>query len=247
MYASKRLNAEVKFHHEISDGKPMSDTALTSYFLDRSFYAAAQLKLPKVDLPLINDLKTVLGDKAAIHAIAKEYFEMVHVWLPIISKRRFYQHFMNPLSESEADFVLTLLSMKLCISPFNASTSKLYETTKHAISKTISDGHVSLYTLQAAVLITMFEIGHVLYPDAFLSIAWCARLGSMLEVDKAIEPNPVQSREKEEARRVWWSILIMDRFVALGNPQNSLATHAPTIASVLPVDDDVWDSMVSIK
>jgi hypothetical protein len=209
MYALKYASVEETTDFE---GRALSHPALTAYFLDRTFYTSAQLKLPNVRVPLIQDLMMALGDKTAIHVTAKEYFDTIHIWLPIISKRRFYQHLMNPLSDNTSDFVLTLLCMKVCTSPFNESTSKLYDTVKRATSQAATRGHVSLYTLQSSVLLTMFEIGHAIYPASFLSIGWCARLGSMLGIDKSIEAQQVQSKDSEEARRVWWAVLILDRY-----------------------------------
>lgn len=76
-------------------------------------------------------------------------------------------------------------------------------------------GILSIQVLQADVLIAMFELGHAIYPSAFLSVAACARYGSALGLDR--KNSSLENEENlgwmelEERNRVWWAILLLDR------------------------------------
>jgi hypothetical protein len=76
---------------------------------------------------------------------------------------------------------------------------------------------VSLAVLQAGVLLALYELGHAIYPAAFLSIGACARYVHALgiNVSRTLKTRKVLTLvEVEERRRVWWTIVILDRFVA---------------------------------
>ena len=70
--------------------------------------------------------------------------------------------------------------------------------------------------LQAGILIAVYEIGHAIYPEAYLSIGHCGRLGQAIGLHDttgvpqlALEPE--SEDEIEERRRVWWAVYILDR------------------------------------
>jgi hypothetical protein len=76
---------------------------------------------------------------------------------------------------------------------------------------------VSLAVLQAAILIGFYELGHGIFPSAYISVGICVRYGAAL----GIEPRSTTSanalpgdRIKEEERtRIWWTLLLLDRLV----------------------------------
>lgn len=55
--------------------------------MDRSRFSRVNLSIP----PYINEY--IGGDPRAVSA---KYFESIHVWMPLISKKRFYDYLMNP-------------------------------------------------------------------------------------------------------------------------------------------------------
>jgi hypothetical protein len=60
----------------------------------------------------------------------------------------------------------------------------------------------------------LYEIGHGIYPAAYLSIGSCIRYGGALGVNLAIEDIATKSQDdvdSEERRRSWWAILVLDR------------------------------------
>jgi len=47
--------------------------------------------------------------------------------------------------------------------------------------------------------------------------------------------------EQEERRRVWWGVIILDRFVNIGHRGKPFASAEPSLDMHLPTDDAAWD------
>ncbi|KAH8803516.1 hypothetical protein F5884DRAFT_837334 [Xylogone sp. PMI_703] len=171
-------------------------------------------------------------------------------WLPIISRKRFYDHLMVPSSERQVDTILLLYSMKLLLAspgqnfePRNA----LYLATEHLYEEAETAGIFSLLALQARVLLAYYEMGHAVYPTAYLSVGYCASYGISLGIDRAQDIDYVSGlefEEIEEKRRVWWAIVILDRYTQLGHHGHRLVTEEPKMTDYLPIDDAVWDKEI---
>ncbi|KAL7792555.1 hypothetical protein V8C37DRAFT_119068 [Trichoderma ceciliae] len=158
----------------------------------------------------------------------------------------------TPVTATETDLLLLVLAMKVLL--WNPSTQNStnprtegYLLARHAIDEAVRAGVMSCRLLQAQILLATFELGHAIYPAAYLSVGACARYGTALGVDASLRPdfqlhNPsIERLDIEERRRAWWMILILDRFVQLGNPQRPLSTADPKGNSLLPSDDERFD------
>jgi hypothetical protein len=79
-------------------------------------------------------------------------------------------------------------------------------------------GPFSPQVLQSGALIALYEYGHAIYPAAYLTIGACARYGISSGMDGtglSQMPPPSDCIESEERKRIWWAILIMDRYVSV--------------------------------
>lgn len=199
------------------------------FFLSPEVFHHAQLEIPRPNVPISHEITEMVGDPAKIRTVAETYFKTVHDWWPIISKRRFYQVLMSPLAQRRAELYLVTLSMKLsCLSAEDVSPT-LYRAVKRFYSDLEVAGLYSIHLLQAAILIVIYEIGHAIYPAAFLSTGACARYAVLLGLDRDGRPGSEKSLsfdEREERRRAWWGVLILDRY-------------ACAIFSMDPITDDV--------
>ncbi|KAJ5970091.1 uncharacterized protein N7479_000009 [Penicillium vulpinum] len=205
----------------------------------------------------------LLGNLNEIQLTATRFFNHIHLWMPFISKKRFYDLYLRPSFHSRPDVVLLLLALRL-ITTFPPAGSRsprtvLYNSTKHFYLNV--EGSFSILTLQAGVLVALYELGHGIYPAAFLSIGTCARYAHALgiNVSRTVPIRRVLTLvEVEERRRVWWAIVILDRFVAvhhecriwilmpksfvsIGSPGRPFATAEPKLDDLLPADDAAWD------
>jgi hypothetical protein len=92
--------------------------------------------------------------------------------------------------------------------------SSLYEATKHYYHEVEASDRLSLPILQSGILLDLYELGHGIYPAAFLSIGACARFAHTLGItdNRAVGARKVLTLvEVEERRRVRWAIVILDR------------------------------------
>lgn len=184
-------------------------------FLDPSLFHADDVDLyaptPSIDIP--PSMIDLAGGVVDLHNIAKSYFETIHVWMPIISKKEIRKHLLN-LDYKKGDVLLLALSLKLCTAPTSTPRTKLYRTVKQLYFDLESSGLLSLRVLQAAVLISLYEIGHAVYPAAYLSVGGCARSAAALGINKsaaASDMTQTPNADVELQRRIWWAILILDR------------------------------------
>jgi hypothetical protein len=192
----------------------------TVLFLDPTILQHGQVDLSRAALPVPAYILHLLGNMDEMHIFASCYFENIHTWMPFISKKRFYaSHLRTPL-QTRPDIVLLLLALKLITTPPPSRPrnprTPLYHAVKHFHLDVESSSAVSTPTLQAGILLALYEILHAIYPAAFQSIGACARYAHALgiNVSKSLNTKRMLTLvEVEERRRVWWAIVILDRFV----------------------------------
>jgi hypothetical protein len=187
------------------------------------------MQIPKTNwnAPLI--ITDYVGDAAAL---ALDYWEKVHWWIPIISKTRFYSHSLNPLVPYGIDILLLLSTMKI-VSWHPGQESRPateYMAIRHAFLEAEDAGVLTLQLLQARILLTIYEFGHALYPAAYFSVGSCARLGTALGVNMCLHTTDLSvsleaALEIEEKRRAWWIVLLLDRCVSFQASYTCLKSH----------------------
>ena len=190
------------------------------YFLDHEIFTRGQMTVPIPSTSIPPHLMHHLGGTIEARRIASQYFDTVHTWLPIISKKRFFDHLLNPLFELRADVALLCICMKLVTwSAPDLDTDPetlLYSTAKQYLIDLETAGVFTLQTLQSCIFIAIYELGHAIYPSAYMSIGTCTRYAFALGVSwrpaaGANMNNILCWVEQEERRRVWWAIIILDR------------------------------------
>ena len=163
---------------------------------------------------------------------------------------RIYQALANPLMDRGADMALLLITMKLLTQPPSSLPQKpqptLYQTVKSFLASVEHHNVYSIHVIQAALLLAVHEVGNAIYPAAYLTIGHCARLGHAMGLHNRKETPQMLPRctlwtEMEERRRVWWAVVVLDRFVNIGNPHHPFASEDPSLETCLPTDDESWD------
>lgn len=113
--------------------------------------------------------------------------------------------------------------MKLCNtapSDDDEANTYLYRTAKNFHRDVETAGILSTHVLQAGLLIALYEMGHAMYPAAYLTVGECSRYGLAMGLYRSCSPTSVIEdaemrgrswNEIEENRRVWWAVLIFDR------------------------------------
>ncbi|KAJ5119416.1 hypothetical protein N7448_010085 [Penicillium atrosanguineum] len=218
----------------------------TILFLDPGLLQHVQVETVRAVPSVPPHILHLLGDFDEIRVTAERFFGHIHRWMPFISKKRFYDLYLRPSFHSHSDVVLLLLAMKL-ITTFprddtNGPRAALYHATKHFYLAV--QGSFSILVLQAGLLMALYELGHGIYPAAYLSIGACARYAHALGINVS---GTVPTRgvltlvEVEERRRIWWALVVLDRFVSIGCPGRPFATADSKLDDLLPADDAAWD------
>jgi hypothetical protein len=174
-----------------------------------------EFPLTGYDIPEYASLE--IGDFGQRRMIATQFFSTIHLWMPIVSKQRFFSDLLNPLTIIHSDIALLCLSMKLVmLSPhapdFHPPT---YLAARQFLQSVTISGTLTLPILQAAILIAIYEIGHAIYPAAYVSVNICVQhaiaLGLGWKTARWGE-NHMSWVETEERMRVWWAIVILERY-----------------------------------
>lgn len=193
------------------------------FFLDSRVFQLAQVEMPRITMSFSPD---VISFTREAKPIATHYFEDVHTWMPIVSRYRFYNHLMNPLLEHRSDLTILLFCMRLISwsavdhADGDKPRTRAYLAAKRLLVDAESAGILTLQILQAIVLVAIYEVGHGIYPAAYVTIGTCARYGTALGIDRQKSSDngspSLTEVEQEERRRVWWAIVILDRFGHFG-------------------------------
>lgn len=210
---SKEKNA----HRQLSELGELDLVAASC--LDPDHFILTQLEILKIDVGITNPVANLVGSVSDIHATAETFFQTIHIWMPIVSKKQFHESLLERLAFRRPETFLLVLAMKLCSSRAMVARSMLYRTVKQFYFDVESSGRLSVQVLQAAILIALYELGHGIYPAVIISVGNCARIGLLLGIDRYLTTwghvPGVPWIEHEERRRVWWMIIALDRYMQL--------------------------------
>jgi hypothetical protein len=122
-----------------------------------------------------------LGQENTIIDVSNAYFDTIHRWLPMVSKKRLDMGL--PLQNAGPDLAMLFLAMKLITEPVTPVPDlTLYREAKTFVALLESDGVISLFLLQAMILIAVYEFGHAIYPAAWMTTGACARYSDILGI-----------------------------------------------------------------
>ena len=205
------------------DGPPPKSQFPGVFFLDHEVFQQSLVEIPNPSVPLSRQVLNLLGDDYQIRNAAWQFFDSLHPFVPFISKKLFYERHLNPLARPRTDTSLLCLCMKLFSESNHGPQTQVYVSAKHFIVEIEVAGTFTLQILQARLLIAIYELGHGIYPSAYLSIVACAARGIALDLEKELKDDTTSEFtwvEREERRRVWWAIIILERFGNMGKGED---------------------------
>ncbi|OBT56984.1 hypothetical protein VE04_02557 [Pseudogymnoascus sp. 24MN13] len=170
---------------------------------------------------------SVVGDGLRLREAAGVFFGTVNTWMPVVEERGYYARLSRfRVEAAPSDFsLLTLCIFLVCAMPVDGEmsleTRSLYILIKGWVGMLEAMGTNTLAMLQSRLLLTTFEIGHAIYPSAFISaganiqaaVALGASATSSADLSKVF-PDP---RIAEEARQTWRGIVVTNRYASLEN------------------------------
>ncbi|KOC08234.1 hypothetical protein AFLA70_178g002061 [Aspergillus flavus AF70] len=206
----------------------------------------AQLTSDNIAHTIRTQVFTIIGDESRIRAVAAVYFRTIHPWFPILAEGPFYERLTYILTYTSPDLsLLTLCMVLLGAKPVDDEIPprmrSLYILLKGFIATLEAIEINSLELLQCRLLLTIFEVGHGMYPAAYISMGSNVRAAVALganEVSKAqLEETFKSPGRAEEARRIWRGIVITDRYVSLESNKGPIIPKALLSAAVGGNDD----------
>ncbi|KAE8154377.1 hypothetical protein BDV25DRAFT_136074 [Aspergillus avenaceus] len=173
---------------------------------------------------------TAIGGERSVRQAAAVYFQTIQSWLPIIDERLYYDRLPSSLKDTPEFCLLTLCMFLLGTVPVDHELSlrmrSLYTLAKTFVALIDATGENTLDLLQARLLLTIFEVGHGMYPAAYMSMGANVRaavaLGANGTCDRQLCAMFNSAERADEARCTWRGIVIADRYVALESGKGSL-------------------------
>ncbi|TVY88214.1 hypothetical protein LAWI1_G003897 [Lachnellula willkommii] len=220
------------------------------FYLDWDVFRACQVEIPQAGLGVPASIAGLIGGPARWEAISSQYFSTVHSWLPIVSKKRFQEIALaSSAGQIRSDYALLILGMDVVMSTSDEHNPRTpaYLAFKQLYLKLEIQGIASIQILQAGILIALFELGHAIFPSAAVSVEACVRYGLELGINwgaKFPEKKPFSWVDIEEQNRVWWAVVILDRFIKIGYQRRQFLIQHPSPNVLLPSDDIAFDEGV---
>ncbi|CAG9952060.1 unnamed protein product [Clonostachys rosea f. rosea IK726] len=216
-----------------------------SFFLDHDVFQLLGRSIEPATAKFPLSILDPVRDQARIRSDVDVYFNSTHTFFPIISKTRLYREISNTGNSINADTALLLSALHLHVQPSDdsdPSSRETYKAVKDYFSQVEASNAISLRLLQAALLISLYEVSNAVYPMAYLTVGHCARIGHALGIHARkhapqISPAPASSTELEERNRTWWAVILLDRYVNLGGKNRPFACEDARPDAYLPMDD----------
>ena len=192
----------------------------SAWFLDVEFSRNMGVALPRPSMPASESILEEIGSPQMWNTIVDMHFETIHLWLPMVWRRRIDTLISNQSTRLPCGTALLLAGMKLATHvpdrELHPSQSRLYLLLKHELNLLENQGYISVGLLQAGILVAVYEMGHSIYPAAYLSIGRCVNVAHVMGLHKRKSAPQAISRpsfwsESEELTRVWCAILVLDR------------------------------------
>ncbi|PVH84039.1 hypothetical protein DL98DRAFT_585060 [Cadophora sp. DSE1049] len=202
-----------------------------------SFDSGAFLQ-SSVNIAITEKLALAVGDVSEVRLMATKFFNSIQLWFPVLAENRFYERLPNTFTQPCAKYSLLSLSMALVVSipvenVTRESFSSLYMLVKSSIAIVEAANIHSLEVVQSRLLMCLFEVGHAIEPAAFISLGTTARAGVAIGLNRKSDIAGWTGKESypmtEVGLRVWWGIVMIDRY-------DFSRPHPPATAKIMPQD-----------
>ena len=215
-----------------------------AFFLDPELFTSIPHSALKNTVPVPTEVSQLLGPDASL--ICEPYFASIDTWLPIISKKRLNQGLQAGGPSEASGLALLLLCMKLAIdnpqvNSHAGTESTLYRTARTYMNTLEESSPTSLHVFQSLVLIALYEIGHGIFPTAYLTVGRAARLGLLRGIHDRKNATQLFTTPQtwtywEEERRTWWAVSILERLALALSSFINFSAHTKRRSDVSILD-----------
>ncbi|KAF7194231.1 Transcription factor BOA15 [Pseudocercospora fuligena] len=178
--------------------------------------------------------------------IIRHFYATTHEWSPVISCRRITREMEATSEVASADFVALIFAMQLISTSGSEASQEAYHATKAALAACEQVNQMTTNYSGAYILIATFELGHAMFPTAYLSIAHCTRIFYALGTHDKKKATQLFGScdtwvETEERRRLWWAAITLDRYAHILFRFRPLSVQHIPADEIIPANDDAWD------
>lgn len=170
------------------------------------------------------NLATILEEKSTTaRQVGENYFDSIHTFLPIVSRERMDKRTLEAQSlEANSGFMTLILSILLLmeqpadgfVTSRTFSFPELYRVCKYHYSLFSSLNEPCVELIQSGLLIALYEHGHCLAHQAYLTIGTCARMASAIGLPaptSAISQSTEMTTCTEEGINILLGIYTLDK------------------------------------
>ncbi|KAI0881325.1 uncharacterized protein GGS22DRAFT_73651 [Annulohypoxylon maeteangense] len=222
------------------------------YDFPAMFFLDSEVCLQPLSSELNQAMPSVSSHNIPAEALAvyDKYFSTIHHWLPILSKKIARRYIGEDGLAPDSPSQLLFLCMKLVSEPPSSSVSPrtcmTYARTLETLLKVENSCLPCLQLLQSIILIAIYEIGHAIYPAAYLRVGYASRLCIMMGFHDRKNANQlfkdaVGWTGREEERRAWWAVFCLDRIMNQGTIGMLMSTPEPSPGELLPCPEQSWN------
>lgn len=169
---------------------------------------------------LFRSLSQIMGDRLAVESIVCHYFGTVNTWFTVVERTSFEERLGRLWAEPSAEVGLLALCMQLIVRPPNESqTASMRNSTYHSV-KTLcgvvaANTPLSVSMLQANLLICLYELGHLMPQQAYLTLGTCSTIvrafGWLEESFWGQDLWIRRARELKLCSILWWSMVFLEK------------------------------------
>lgn len=169
---------------------------------------------------LFRSLSQTVGDRIAIESIVSHYFGTINTWFTVVERTSFEERLSILWAEPSAETGLLALCMHLIVRPPNegqilSMQNSTYHSVKTLCGIVAADVPLSTSVLQANLLVCLYELGHLMPQQAYLTLGACSTIvrafgwleDSFWRQDQWLG----RARELKLCSILWWSMVFLEK------------------------------------
>ncbi|RSM08728.1 hypothetical protein CEP52_004473 [Fusarium oligoseptatum] len=180
---------------------------------------------------LLERLGNILSEvNVTLSSLVEDYTRSIHNWFPIVNLDQFRPHINNPsTTNTETSTTLLYLVMLLVITPpcghiEHLRQKRLYMTLQCLCAALQSQNDIGIPLVQAKSLIALYECGHGMTRQAYLTLSSTVAMMSLLEAD---------SRGPKDEMGLKVCLIILDRLITLSTLNDNLPPASSSLSAGL--------------
>lgn len=169
---------------------------------------------------LLRSLSQIMGDRLAIESIVCHYFGTINTWFTVVDRTHFEERLGRLWAEPSAELGLLALCMHLIArppteSPTVSMQNSIYHSIKTLCGVVAAHAPLSVSLLQANLLICLYELGHLMPQQTYLTLGMCSTIvrafGWLEESFWGQDQWIGRAKELKLCSILWWSMVFLEK------------------------------------